>query len=106
MPKYATKGPGLTDIEMMMRALEATGRGQVQLTVTPAGISSSGGLSTVLSFTRPNLVVGRETEEVLVVHRWPCEHHAEFWSCIYEGLWQLDHRISQVVPLTPNVGEH
>lgn len=106
MAKYEKRGPGMTDIEMMMRALEQTGRGQVQLTVTPAGISGTGGLSTVLSFTRPHLADGSPLEEVLVIHRWPCEQHAEFWSCIYEGLWQLDHRIAQVLPDTPNVGEH
>lgn len=106
LPKYSQRGPGSTDIEMMMRALEITHRGQVQLTVTPAGISATGGMSTVLSFTRPSLADGSRPEEVLVIHRWPCEQHSEFWGCIYEGLWQLDHRISQVIPDDPNVRQH
>lgn len=106
MGKYAKYGPGPTDVEVMMRAIEQLGRGQVQLTVTPAGISATGGLSTVLSFTRATAAGGAQQEEVLVIHRWPCEQHSDFWSCIYEGLWQLDHRIAQVIPDTPKVGEH
>lgn len=106
LAKYAKHGPGPTDVEVMMRALEQINRGQVQLVLTPAGISATGGLSTVLSFLRPSVAGGPTPEEVLVIHRWPCEQHSDFWSCIYEGLWQLDHRIAQVIPDTPHVGEH
>jgi hypothetical protein len=67
----------------------------VQLTGTPAGISATGGTAWVLTFSTPSVPPGPEVEVVLVTSRWPCPIHSEFWSCIFEGLYQLDLRIGR-----------
>lgn len=83
----------------------------MQLTGTPAGISATGGTAWVLSFLTPSVVPGVVMEPVLVVSRWPCPVHREFWSCIFEGLYQLDLKIarqykqSTLVPPNNPLGE-
>lgn len=91
----STNGPDQTDVETMMRAIEQAHTGRVQLTVSCAGIGPGGGLAVVLSFSLPS-VCGREDEDqVLVVNRWPCPLHRDWWACIFEGLYRLDRAIGR-----------
>lgn len=85
----------MTDCETMMRSIEAVHGGQVQLIGTPAGISATGGLSWVLTFITPVVPGGENAEPILLISRWPCPVHTDFWSCLFEGLYQLDLKISR-----------
>lgn len=91
-----TNGPDLTDVETMMRAIEALHGGQVRLTFSPAGIGALGGMVVVLSYSHPSIVTGGQEEEAIVVNKWPCSIHMEIWSCVFEGLYRLDSAIGQM----------
>lgn len=93
--KYSSNGPGIEDCETLMRAIEGLHAGQVQLTVTPVGISATGGLGIVLTFTAPAVPSGKSGEPILVVSRFPDVHLRDFWSCIFNGLYQLDAMIGR-----------
>ena len=88
-------GPDLIDVEMMMRALEALHGGTVTLTVSPAGIGSTGGLAVVLGHAI-EVVEGPAGMDLLTIcNRWPCPVHKDFYSCIFEGLYRLDSKIGR-----------
>jgi len=95
LPKYAAYGPGIEDCETLMRAIEQVHAGQVQLTVTPVGISANGGLGMVLTYTIPSPTSGVKFEPCLIVLQWPSGLMRDFWSCIYNGLCQLDTMIAR-----------
>lgn len=85
-----SNGPDQTDVEILMRAIEQTHGGLVKLTVSPAGIGPGGGMVMVLSFEVAAVVGPTAEDQTLVVNRWPCPMHRDFWSCIFEGLYRLD----------------
>lgn len=91
----STNTPDETDVETMMRAIEALHGGQVTMTVSPGGIGSTGGLAIVLTHRLPAVPGVEEDTEQLVTNRWPCPHHRHFWSCIFEGLYRLDSAIGR-----------
>jgi hypothetical protein len=93
--KYSSIGPDLTDCETLMRGIEALHGGQLQLTVTPAGISATGGLSVVLTWTTPSVDGVLSGDPLVIVNRWPCPVHKEFWACVFEALYQMDTRIGR-----------
>lgn len=77
-----------------MRHLEEAHGVQVSLTVTPAGISATGGLSLLLLASDHSVVASGPQVVLEKSHRWPCVHHKEFWSCVYEGLYQMDYQLT------------
>lgn len=82
-----------TDLEMFMRALEGCHGGKVELVVTPAGISSSGGVSVTVQHTIAQ-VPGSELPAVVnVSQRFPNVHGKSMLDLIYDNLWRLDYKI-------------
>jgi hypothetical protein len=79
----------------MMRSIEQTHGGQVKLTVSPAGIGGTGGLAMVISFEVVSVAAAGGAEQTLVVNRWPCPMHRDWWSCVFEGLYRLDAKIAR-----------
>lgn len=78
-----------------MRSIEQSHGGQVRLTVSPAGIGATGGLAIVLSFEVASVAAASGAEQTLVVNRWPCPMHRDWWACIFEGLYRLDAKIGR-----------
>jgi hypothetical protein len=80
---------------MLMRNIEGTHGGIVRLTVSPAGIGATGGLVMVLSFDVESVVGPASEQQILVVNRWPCTMHSDWWACVFEGLFRLDAKIGR-----------
>jgi hypothetical protein len=95
LPAQKTNGPDMIDIETMMRAIEALHGGAVKLAVSPAGIGPTGGLAVVLSYSTAAVGVAGLAEDLVIVNRWPCPIHRDFWSCVFEGLYRLDSAIGR-----------
>lgn len=89
-------GPDWTDIEMMMRAIGGLHSGQVGLTILPAGIGSSGGLSVAASIMFDVPPGSSIPEFVSVVKIWPCSQHATLDGHCFALLNELDYKIGQV----------
>lgn len=91
----STTGPDWTDIEGMLRALEALHTGEVVLTVSTAGIGASGGL--VLSAHHVLATLGEDATHtgVGVDATWPNQQHAELAAAAYELLYRLDFAIGE-----------
>lgn len=87
--------PDKTDVEMMMRAIEGVHGGQVRLVVSPAGIGPGGGLGVVLEHSLPGVPGTDQPEATLIVNRWPCPMHRDWWPCIFEGLYRLEAAIGR-----------
>lgn len=95
LPRLSQNGPDAIDCEVLMRAIEGLHGGQVQLTVTPVGISSTGGLGLVLSYQPPAQLGGVSAEPVLYTTTYPSAHYAEFFACVFNGLYALDSAIGR-----------
>jgi len=91
----STNGPDLTDVETMMRAIESLHGGTVTLTVSPAGIGSTGGLAVVLAHVTEVIEGPAGVELLTISNRWPCPMHRDFWACIFEGFYRLDGKIAR-----------
>jgi len=89
-------GPDWTDLEQMMRALEALHSGHVGLTVLPVGIGSSGGLSISASIMFDVLPGSSIPPCVNVIKNWPCKQHATLPGHCFALLHELDFQISKV----------
>lgn len=92
----SSNGPDMTDIESLMRALSGLHSARVELKFSPIGIGSSGGvsISATANFERlpgSSLPAIVETEE-----KWPNSQGLDFFGQLFNLLYQLDWRISQV----------
>lgn len=88
-------GPDWTDVEMMLRAMSALHSGDVGLTVLPAGIGSSGGLSVAAMIMFDVLPGSSIPKSVEVIKPWPCLQHGTFPGHCFALLHELDFKIGQ-----------
>jgi hypothetical protein len=92
----STNGPDWTDVEMMIRSLNALHSGEAGLTILARGIGSSGGISVAASIMF-NVLPGSSLPPcVSVVKDWPCTSHAELAAHSFALLHELDYEISKV----------
>ena len=91
-----TSGPGWTEIEAMIRAINALHSGEVGLTILARGAGSSGGLSVAATMFFNVLPGSSLPPSVQVIKHWPCTAHADFAAHAFALLYELDHEISKV----------
>jgi len=84
-----------TDLEMFMRALEGCHGGLVHVILTPAGISSSGGVSVTVSHALPCLPGVEADQPTEVTLRYPNSFGKGMIETVYDLLWKLDWRIGE-----------
>jgi len=92
----STNGPDATDVETLMRAIGGLHTGRVALQCSPIGIGSTGGLSISVMMTFDRLPGSSLPECVNAETQYPSKDGREFWGMVFELLYQLDYRISQV----------
>lgn len=93
MAGVSTYGMDWIDLEMFMRALEGVHKGRVEVVVTPAGISSNGGVSVTVRHTTP-VPPGSELPSVVdVSQRFPNVHGKGMIELVYDSLWKLDWKV-------------
>ncbi len=92
----STTGPDWIDVETMMRALGALHSATVELTVLPRGTGFNGGL-VLRAQARFDRLPGSALPEVVACEdRWPGSKAKTFVGAMYNLLYELDYRISQV----------
>lgn len=92
----SSNGPDWTDIETMMRALEALHGAHVALIVSPAGTGSTGGVDIAASALFERLPGSSLPEGVACHRQWPHDGNATLDGAAYRLLHELDYAISQV----------
>ena len=80
---------------MFWRAIEGCHGGTVKLTVSPAGIGSTGGVSIGLSLMTPVIPSEVVPQVIEVVRRYPDPHGRDFWSAVFELGWLLDSAVGR-----------
>lgn len=82
-----------TDLEMFMRAVEGVHHGRVEAIITPAGISSNGGLSITVRHTSP-VIPGSELPSVVETNaRFPSVYGKGIIETVYDLIWKLDFKV-------------
>lgn len=94
MGKYGT-GIGMTDVAVMMKAIEAMHTCHVEFRVLTAGKGVDGSLSIVSVASFDRLPSSDLPKLVEVTHIWPSKAAATFDGLLYNLLWQLDYAIQK-----------
>lgn len=100
MGKY-TNGPGWTDIEIMLRALDGLHSGKTGLVISADGTGGTGGLLVSIATDFVPLPGGREFPSVVSVSSWPCKDCATLEDHIYGGLYRHDANIQAAYEQLP-----
>jgi hypothetical protein len=92
----STNGPDETDLEALMRAIGVMHSARVAFTVQPLGTGLNGGVS-ILVTASFDLLPGSSLPPIVDVEsKWPNSIGREFLGEIFQLLYQLDFRISEV----------
>jgi len=92
----SSTGPDWIDVETMMRALGALHSAGLELTVAPRGTGFSGGVTLMAHAKFERLPGSSLPEMVTAADIWPGSKAKTFVGAMYNLLYELDYRISQV----------
>lgn len=92
----ATTGPDMTDIESLMRAIGGLHSGVVNVQCSPIGIGATGGLSISATMSFERLPGSALPAVVTAESAWPNKGGLDYFGEVFNLLYQLDYRISQV----------
>jgi hypothetical protein len=91
----STSGPDWTDLESLLRSIDAMHGGQSALMLSPLGIGSSGGW-TVRVCTVWDAVPGADTPQAITTEKlYPCPDCATMEGHIFNLLYRHDFAISE-----------
>lgn len=99
-----TGGIGMTDVAVMMKAIESMHDCHVEFHVRTLGKDVSGYIATVCDATFQVLPDSDLPKKVWVEMAWPNKASATYEGMLYNLLWQLDYAIQkeyEQMPLTP-----
>lgn len=91
----SSNGPDWTDVEMGLRALDAVFGGRTTVTISPEGISSSGGLIIQIATLFENVPGGLEPTLIVSESKWPCKQCATFPGHVLGGIYKQDFNIGE-----------
>ena len=89
----SSSGPDVTDIAMMMGAMELLHDCRVSLIVTTRGQGHNGMLHIASSAKFHVVGALNNTVEIVVQSEWPCRHCATFDGHLFSELYSLDFAI-------------
>jgi len=90
-----SSGPDWTDIEAMMRSIEAVHGGKCGLLLSPDGIGSTGGYRVDLLLEQDMLPSTGAPGAIGIEQRWPCREHRTLEACVFAGLYRLDFAVAE-----------
>jgi hypothetical protein len=92
----SSSGPDWVDVSTMMKAMSALHSGHVGLTVLPAGLGSSSGLSVSAAIMFDLLPGSALPPCVAVEAKWPASEAKTFAGFCFSLLHKLDFEVSRV----------
>ena len=91
----STGGPDWTDIEMMLRAIDAATHGKTGVLLSPRGIGGTGGLSIDVVSSLARLPGSSEPGDLVTSSHWPCAEGCSLETHIFGGLYKHDRTLMQ-----------
>lgn len=94
--RESSTGPDLLDVMSMAKAIGVLHSARVELVFSPLGIGFDTGASIRVVATFELLPGSSLPRTVEAEDTWPSKDAKTPWGAVYNLLWQLDYRISQV----------
>jgi len=93
--KFTHGSPDWTDVESMLRAIDALHQCKTGLLITARGIGATGGLQLEILSEFDALPGSNQLQEVQTTSHWPCGEDCSLGTHVFGGLYTHDRAIQQ-----------